>query len=552
MSIKINKHVFHGIYSNFGYRPSFSSFDKLWADYPIHTKRAVLGAKDLNSSNNKLIEFENEEAAFKWYKTTLYGKAEFEKLNFPDDFCKNYFTIPDTEFLKYKDYFHGMIKSIYFKWNYSIDYNGSHEKLNDCPCPSSSSSSSSSSSEDSSSPTSAAQFNTELMLNILKILEDGNISDLKEFSDYSVMFQNVEDEDCCYCPPCELPDEEKSKFKCSSDWNANFSVDIDLNTNKIFEIPEIETRLGAINFSRSFKPSFADESQTLDQLTANFIQLFKNNWELNPDWNITFKSKKEFPDNSTRINDPVILFNENGQQDYYGNSNASSNNLYISFDVSLGDNKGNNTKEIIDNQQVAKESTNFGEIKVKVDSKNAYFITARIVFSIRISSVCYIKSQKKFMCFTEIDSSTNNELNAYIEGDSPEEYVQLFPIYDTNISPLTIFSTNDLNKVEQRDETHYTCTDGGTTGLKLKKEKINIKIDEQPIEIEVYTPEKTEFKYASSKTKLSKTGCEDFDLDKNCNTDQYTKKWNFTKPTIEISSWKEDFSENNIFPPKVS
>lgn len=540
MSIKINKHVFHGIYSNLGYIPPFSlnPINRLWADYPIHVKRAICG---VNDSENflKPKAFENEEAAFKWYKEDKYGKSEFDQLSFPQDFCKNYFTIPETEFFKYRNYFHGMLKSILFKWNYSIEYKGSHENLDDCEC-SSSSSSSSSSSDDGGSGSNEPNLDPQSFLKILNILQNDKIL---------ATMQNEED-NCCYCPPCDLDEEEKSKIKCSSNFNAKFSVDIDIDTKKIFEIPELESRIPALKLSRYFKPSFENSNETEDELFDDITRLYKENWVLDTEWNEDFKSKKEFPSNSTRINDPVLLYTAVANVDY-GAAGTLDRNNYLDLNISLGNNSGGLPKSIIDKQQEEKSTQNLGNIKVKVNSTNAYFTSAEIRFYIEISSICYIKSEKKFMCFIEISSETSDSKNHYIDQGSPADWQQLFPIYDSNVSPLTIFSTYDLYKKNKVDETHYSCPDGDRAGFKLKKDKLNIKIDNQTTQIEIYTPEKTEFKYKSWKTGVSKTGCSNFDLGKNCSTDEYTKKWIFSKPTIELITWKEDFSKDNVFPPKV-
>ena len=65
---------------------------------------------------------------------------------------------------------------------------------------------------------------------------------------------------------CDLDEEEKSKIKCSSNFNAKFSVDIDIDTKKIFEIPELESRIPALKLSRYFKPSFENSNETEDEL----------------------------------------------------------------------------------------------------------------------------------------------------------------------------------------------------------------------------------------------------------------------------------------------
>jgi hypothetical protein len=548
MSVKINKHVFHGLYSNLGYAPSFSSgsTNVLWGDYPIHTQRAIVGANDAENStgNTKRPKaFENEEAAFKWYKKNKYGESEFNSLNFPEDFCKNYFTIPETEFFKYRNYFHGMVKSILLKWNYSIEYEGSHESLDDCECSSSSSSSSSSSDSSSSSSDEGSGSggpSSQTFLEILQILQTEKI------------LATIQEEDnCCYCPSCDTPEEDRSKIKCSSNFNAKFSVDINIDTKKIFDIPEFQSRIGAVKLSRYFRPSFKDNKETQDELSDNITKLYKENWVLDTEWDKEFKSEKNFPQNSTRINDPVILYTI-ASDGGYGVGGVLNSSNYLNFNILLGDNKEGLPKEIITSQQQEKKSDNLGSIKIKVNSTNAYFTRAGIRFYIGLSNICYIKSEKKFMCFVEISSETDDNKNHYIDQAAPEDWEQLFPIYDSDISPLTIFSTYDLYKKEKMDETHFSCPGGDETGIKLKKDKLSIKIDDQTADIEVYTPEKTEFKYKSWKTGVSKTGCRNFDLEKNCSTDEYTKKWIFNKPTIELLTWKEDFSKGNIFPPRVS
>jgi hypothetical protein len=536
MSAKINKHFFHGLYSNgrFGYSPPSLPLNKLWADYPIHFKRAIFGATDPNSStggsggpNEKPSEFEDEESAFEWYKKSKYGLNQFNLLNFPEDFCKNYFLISEGEFHNYTNYFNGMLKSILFKWKHDIEYQGSHEDLDDCECP---------------------ESDNDFYYGSGSDLIGANVLLTESFEHFiSQALENGDDkDDCCYCPPCEIPEEDRSDYKCSSNFKANFSLDVEIDTEKIFEISNLEKRFGADKITRRFTPSYKDDPENEDEdlLYSKGVQLYKNNWELDPGWNKVFRSKN-FSENATRINDPVIL----------KNFSTFTPNFYLDFITSFNTNnlKQGTVKEIIDNQNQLKESNNLGYIKHKIDSENAYFTHININFFIEFSTVCYIKSQNKFMCFVEIDSATNDGKNHYINRSrkEPDDYSQLFPIFDSNISPLTIFSTSDLYKIKQKDENHFICPNSDETGLKLKKDKLNIKIDDQNVEIEVYTPERTEVSYKSWKTGVSFTGCENKDLERNCSTDAYTKKWIINKPTIELRSWKNDFVEQNIFPPKV-
>jgi hypothetical protein len=575
MSAKINPHFFHGFYSNFSYKPNLIKDGRpkeLFGSYPIHIKRAIMGGQSEpnDNSNEKPNIFLNEESAFKWYKKTQYSKSLFNKLNFPDDFCKNYFIIPESDFDKYIGYFHGMIKSYLVKFNLAMSYEGSSEDLNDCKCESSSSSSR----PRSSSSANAFRLldNQLLSLSILELLEDMepeliNLNDfleqknrednIRRLSDNNIKLLQTNTEDCCYCPPCSLSEAEKSKYNCKFDFKAKVNLNIECDSKKIFEIGELEKRLDGIHIQRKFTPSYKDDEKTIDSLKTYELNkdIYKDNWKLNSNWKTDiFKNgnTNKFPENATNINDPVLMFQKS--TDNYG-ADFTSNTVNPYFNIYAGIKENpSDTKEIIEKQKIEKKSDNLGKFSIKIEATNAFFRDFAVNFYFRVSSIAYIKSEKKFMCFFEIDATLLDSTDFLYKRYNDKEDLSSFfiPNYQ-NINPLRLITTDDTVKIDKKDEKHFLCFKNNEfMGLKLIKEKLNFKIDGKNCEIEIYTPEKKEIFFKATKTLYSRTGCENKEVSKNCKTFDIKKKWDFKTPIIEFYSWKEDFSKSNVFPPKIS
>jgi len=125
---KIKPHVFHGIYSTIN--EDFPSCDMRYENFPLGKVRAVRGVSE-TCATLSYEEFQTEEEAFNNYK-----QSQSSVLTEGGSYCKNYFTIEKQDFIKFKDYFHGMIKSVRVKSDISYSMTASSEELSTVPCPS--------------------------------------------------------------------------------------------------------------------------------------------------------------------------------------------------------------------------------------------------------------------------------------------------------------------------------------------------------------------------------------------------------------------------------
>ena len=532
----INKHTFHGIYSNFGYKPNLD-LNKLWADTPIHTERAFFVANDPEDPEGKKpLEFQNEESALKWYKKSKYSES-FVELNFPEDFCKNYFTFPEEDFYKYKDYFHGINEFASIKFNYKVAYEGSYQSLKDCECSSSSSSS---------EPPVSLGLSMQDILDVFSKIINEPITILNE------------EENCCYCPPCYLEDEsEIQDYNCQGNFNLNVEASIDYDSSKIFEISEFEKRFAAQNLTRSFEPSYDEGAEeTHDKLqSAENTSLYKDNWVIDSDWKKPFlDAKSKFSNNATYINDPVILYNkcESTNGSYNGSFGCSSSK--VSHTISLNPSAltpKNSVKENLETQKEKKESQNFGNYSLEINAENSLLNSFLLSFNIFLGSIIYLKSEKKYMCFINLNILVNESASFYINRSKSkdDQYENIANQNDFKLQAL--FTTDDSYKIQE--EKYETCPDGSKTGIKFKKEDIQIKLGANTVTIQVHTPENKEFSYSKDKNEVSITSCDSYDIFPNCDKLNFTKKWEFSPPTIKLTPWEKiDFDPKNIYPQKIS
>jgi hypothetical protein len=501
MSTKINHHVFHGVYSN-KYNPySTTTTNRFFADYPIHIPRAIFGAPE-NEDSTKPIEFKNEKEAFTWYKKNKYGEDFFEKIP-ESEICKNYFTISADEFSKNRNFFHGMIKSFLFKWNCSFNIEGSVEYLNDCECPP----------------------------------EDGNYDP----ADY---------ENCCFCPTCG--DENEQAPVCQTNFDSTTSFDINIDTNKIFQIEELEGRIGATQLFRNFTLFTNDEEKEegLSDLSGGII--FEKDWELSKTFKETFQPTNQFPDNATRINDPIIprigTFLQQSTYKYYNYDAGAFSYDFFSLKADV------RTRGDFENQKydlkIQDKKSNLEDITINVNSKNFNPGDLFLTFDFAITTIIYIRSEKKFLCFIELISRlSGGGLNSTISfaGEDPPQTIAMsaFSSLGRSFNPLCCFSTSDPLSIDND-------TNANNCDFEFKKVKLNIKINNQNRQIEVLTPTKNTITLTQTKESLSVSDCESINLQSNCTSAQINFTQNIPNPVIEIRSWndKEDFAEV-VFPPKI-
>jgi hypothetical protein len=545
MDTKINKHVFHGFYSNFGYRPQFS-IDRKLANFPIHFYRASYGEKE----EGAIKEFKTEEEVLKWYKKNKYGESQFNKLEFPNNFCKNYIVFSEAEFYKYRHLFHGMIKGLKINSDIEIQSQG-EAAFPECPS----------------------------------------------------CEEDEEDE--------EDSDNTPSK---TSKYNQKVKFTINFDSSKIFNLEELQKRLPANNFEYKTIVNLEEDKNTEELITFSGEKVFKEEWEFDQkEFKSIFENEKEkFNYNATFINDPVVLsdLNSDGTPGISGpsalnfqkmpisslkplmaeikiqDSAIPNNPLYITIENIFNRvNSGYSDELINKHKNFSKKFEKFNSIEYKFDNSNSIVKSASNYLDFKITDLFYIKEKKSYICFIEIinkinftgdvvdkpeecpecpesssSSSSNDDdqspgglssenidliLSQFLEKSSltlstenTEDYVKLG---ETNILRIEcLLTTNDM--INDNPPTFKTSAcDNNPKKLEFEKTKCTIKLLNTNYEIEIFKLKNNEFSYDNS-------NCKDFPFAKDAVKINYNKMLSF-----EILEWKDsDISKTNVFPPKLS
>jgi len=489
---QIKPHVFHGIYSTI--KEDFPSCDMRYENFPLGAIRAIRGVSE-TCTTLSYEEFQTEDEAFNAYKKLQESEDILSK---GGSLCKNYFTIEKKDLHKFKEYFHGMIKSINLKSEINYSINGSSEELTTGPC-------------------------------------------------------QTYDKDCnpqgeapeCHCPPC--PDCEGNinppgPYYCNHNYNCNARASIDIDTSKIFIDSNLQNRFRGnfmsrfINFSKyegAFLDIFTDPSQ-------NSNRIYDNNWQFDiQNFKIFFGngSENRFPQNSTIINDPIIRSPTYGGNEYRINNTAP----FFAIDVSMSSDYNQNYGEQIDftSNNMGTYSLSAG---VNENTRTSLFYTA----SIAGTSLYYVKSLEKYLCFIELNFSFNDGTSfgrILREGGAhqglPASNTQLGRFYST-WDELSLYNCNTTEEFSPQPSWVPSWT----------KKLINISIVGQDVQIEVWTPSAKSFEFTQTRDTATYP-CGSV-ANQSCTTYSISKRYTFSDPVIEIKGWqKEDFNKDVVFPPKV-
>jgi hypothetical protein len=122
---KINKHNFHSFYL-FDYVGSSSYYgvgtnDNLYADWPI-INRVPCGGR-IPGVGSTLKKFSSINDVRKWLEKKSDVKDE--------DYCENFIRVPFNEFHKYRQLFHGMLKTLDIEYNANFSLNVNTEGIPD-------------------------------------------------------------------------------------------------------------------------------------------------------------------------------------------------------------------------------------------------------------------------------------------------------------------------------------------------------------------------------------------------------------------------------------
>jgi hypothetical protein len=117
---KINKHLFHAFYVfEYGLNQNYggAAVGNLYADWPI-INRVPIGAR-IPGEGSKPKKFSSITDVRKW----IERKSDIKN----EDFCENFIRIPFNEFHKYRQLFHGMLKTLDIEYNANFSLSAQSE-----------------------------------------------------------------------------------------------------------------------------------------------------------------------------------------------------------------------------------------------------------------------------------------------------------------------------------------------------------------------------------------------------------------------------------------
>ena len=446
MTTQINKHVFHGFYSNFGYRPQFS-IDRKLANFPIHFYRASYGEKE----GGTIKEFKTEEEVLKWYKKNKYGESQFNKLEFPKDICKNYIVFSDSEFYKYRHLFHGMIKGLKVTSDIDLELEGTTFSPECSQCKKDVREGVSEGSTAGpivfNSPDGRPTYFDVTggaddigYLNGIKIT-DGTLASsfnpdlIPKTPQSTLSFTATDTVGVNVAIEATVTWYKKIEYK----QKINFKIDFD--STKIFDFEQLQKRLPATNFGYQTIINL-EEDENIEELTSfSGKKVFKEEWEFDQkEFKSIFENEKEkFNYNATFINDPVILpesesdgapgISGPGTPGISGPSNLNfqkmsisslktlmteikiqnsatiNDSLHITIENKFNRDGGEYSEETVNKQKnFSKKFEKFNSIEYKFDNSNSIINSADHSLKFIITDLFYIKEKKSYLCFIEIEN----------------------------------------------------------------------------------------------------------------------------------------------------
>lgn len=625
--MNISRHTFHGIFSNsydaLTYYTS-SPDGRLKATEAVRGEKIIFGGKlePYADETSTLKEFASEGEAVAWFKKIYLGKEQYNKIA-DKALAKNYFKIPASEFHKCSAHFNGMTKGLKFNIDPKISYDGQ------------------------------AELKPNLSLVFGCAIKDGCHSrvgyiEVKSPSGeiwYSgcnsvigvpatpgVTVSIEYDKNKCgaghQCNRaifCVMVQYGKKKvnlgkanlnngsdggnrgpftFTISEDvlaklgiqrlvkFKSEISSSIAFDSSKIFDISELESRIGANKFlySKASAMRVEENENDLESLTINGRDVFQEKWSFDKTvFDDLFHSK--FNWDTSYLNDPILLpFNS-----YYSISDPQKLRPDITSVVSMSITPSDDALNVFNSQKnLTKRSERFGAQSMTLSNNNVLTNTLSTSFSIKLIDVLYVKSLDMYLCFVDffyrlgVDSSVARLMDdtedfekcePSDEGDTsstsslslsslfdildgPDGTVGLraldaslneavsektvdvvLPLY--SIFPGDLELTTDDQYVLGADHEFPTSECSDNTKIEFEPQKIKIKFDSFEAEFECHRIKQMTQRYDNAACEPTPDG-----------VGQQTKGSRTyalsQTPIIEIIGWKDsDFSESNIFPPKI-
>jgi hypothetical protein len=406
--------------------------------------------------------------------------------------------------------------------------------------------------------------------------------------------------------------EDATGYSCDRTHNLDINVDINQDTEAIFSLSNLQTRLpaadrgtlvrGVSKFQKQEDVEKDREFFELDTLTFNDKQVYKEKWVFDNDkLKELIPSKEKFPKNSTLINDPVLPKEWAGGkcESDEDDTNDDSSGGVLSFDLislmplGLSSLKSNFILQAGNTSDRDKDCYSFNKVLLENQIPDHPLTSQHNLTSNQLGSY----------------SLNINSNNVYASGDfSPKDtginlykYYNHFGIQQIAYIPDKkdyVFFINYNNRIILPNDLYLTWAAGNYSGINHKKLKPNmfdlVKVDncikeekdikylkhirqttrkknfesllEEISEDEALQKKQITVKFSNSsvpeakvevfeikKTKIDlENPDEDPEKEQQCLRVDAEINWKFESSEIKFNIWKNsDFSAGSIFPPKL-
>lgn len=396
------------------------------------------------------------------------------------------------------------------------------------------------------------------------------------------------DEICCCPPKFRKTDGSTGKssssiakgYACERKHSKKIEGKLKIDSFKILEESQLQNRISPafIIYEVSEAPiepssSSSSGSRKTERNELLYIAspdpVFKDNWVFEQE---VFKdlfriggssssssvNNKKFPNNTTLINDPVLV---SLNQEKFGYPGKLAN-LFVTI-ASNEKNKDPNPY-LSSNREV--KSTKIGDLSLKINQENCGVpITDNVTYRlwITLNKAVFLPSKKEYIFFIDLTSEivmpshsitweAGDYLNAEIQHKDGKKFYESFRpkfVIDGGTEASELLHGGPVLSTSRQDLEAITGAGEKANG-KIKKINIKtlLKLDsgEQELSFECLRFEKQKIKASYNRSSSSSSDA------RVCLDGDVTASWNLDDLKIRFNSWlEEDFSEEATFPPAV-
>jgi hypothetical protein len=218
----------------------------------------------------------------------------------------------------------------------------------------------------------------------------------------------------CCCPPVrEIKDgksprdyreEDVKDYECTRSHKFTVDADIQVKSDQIFEITELEDRIPSYSLIRKLNDpepqNSSEKKERGDRLFFNNKELFEKEWKFkSSEFKSIFRGNKpQFALATTRANDPII-------------APLYTDKKYINIDIynapKFADEDSFKTENEIKSEKLGKirMKSSFERTTFPSESKNAdHNAASKYTLEFSLQHLVYIKSKKEYLCFVDLNS----------------------------------------------------------------------------------------------------------------------------------------------------